>query len=50
MIKVCIISVKVITFNVDDRKPVPAMANELWGCLYEDKAYISDPLALELSK
>nr|WP_223823886.1 transposase [Candidatus Enterovibrio escacola] len=43
-----IISVKGTTANVDDRKPVPAMTDELWGCLYEDKDYISNPLEREL--
>nr|WP_263364288.1 transposase [Candidatus Enterovibrio escacola] len=30
-------SVKVTTANVDDNKPVPEMADELYGCLYVDK-------------
>nr|WP_150138594.1 transposase [Candidatus Enterovibrio escacola] len=44
-----IISVKVTTANVDDKKPVPKTANELWGCLYGDKDYISGPLEWELA-
>ena len=30
--------------NVDDRKPVPQMAKRLWGKLFADKGYISQPL------
>jgi hypothetical protein len=30
--------------NVDDRKPVPHMAKNLWGKLFGDKGYISQPL------
>ena len=30
--------------NVDDRKPVPHMAKKLWGKLFGDKGYISQPL------
>ena len=30
--------------NVDDRKPVPHMAKRLWGKLFADKGYISQPL------
>lgn len=30
--------------NVDDRKPVPHMARELWGKLFGDKGYISQAL------
>ncbi|WP_104399763.1 IS982 family transposase [Vibrio penaeicida] len=44
-----IISVKVTTANVDDRKPVPAMVENLWGSLYGDKGYISGPLEQELA-
>nr|WP_263363661.1 transposase [Candidatus Enterovibrio escacola] len=32
---------KVTTANVDDRKPVFEMVDELWGFLYGDKGYIS---------
>jgi hypothetical protein len=31
--------------NVDDRRPVPQMVKELWGRLFGDKGYISQPLA-----
>lgn len=31
--------------NVDDRKPVPQMVRDLWGRLFGDKGYISQPLA-----
>jgi len=30
--------------NVDDRKPVPHMAKNLWGKLFADKGYISQPM------
>jgi hypothetical protein len=30
--------------NVDDRKPVPAMARDLFGKLFGDKGYLSQPL------
>jgi hypothetical protein len=30
--------------NVDDRKPVPQLAKKLWGKLFGDKGYISQPL------
>ena len=31
--------------NVDDRRPVPHLARRLWGKLFGDKGYISQPLA-----
>ena len=31
--------------NVDDRRPVPHMVKDLWGRLFGDKGYISQPLA-----
>ncbi|PCS23537.1 transposase [Candidatus Enterovibrio escicola] len=31
------ILIKVTTANVDDRKPVLEMADEIWGCLYGEK-------------
>jgi hypothetical protein len=31
--------------NVDDRKPVALMVKDLWGRLFGDKGYISQPLA-----
>jgi len=34
--------------NVDDRKPVPHLAKELFGKLFGDKGYISQPLAQSL--
>jgi hypothetical protein len=34
--------------NVDDRKPVPNLAKVLFGKLYGDKGYISQPLAQSL--
>lgn len=36
--------------NVDDRKPVPSMAQGLWGKLYADKGYISKKLVEELAE
>ncbi len=44
-----IISVKVTMANVDDRKPVSEMIDELWGCLYKGKDYISGPLQREFT-
>nr|WP_223824244.1 IS982 family transposase [Candidatus Enterovibrio escacola] len=44
-----IISIKVTMANVDDKKPVSEMVNELWACLYGDKYYISSPLERELA-
>ncbi|PCS21184.1 Mobile element protein [Candidatus Enterovibrio escicola] len=32
------------TANVDDKKPVSEMIDELLACLYGDKSYISGPL------
>ena len=29
---------------MDDRKPVPQVAKRLWGKLFADKGYISQPL------
>lgn len=34
--------------NMDDRKPVPRLAKKLFGKLYGDKGYISQPLAQTL--
>jgi hypothetical protein len=31
--------------NTDDRRPVPHLVKELWGRLFGDKGYISQPLA-----
>jgi hypothetical protein len=35
--------------NVDDRRPVPHMVRDLWGKLFGDKGYISQPLSALLS-
>ena len=34
--------------NVDDRKPVPRLTERLFGKLFGDKGYISQPLAEQL--
>lgn len=34
--------------NVDDRKPVPKLVRDLWGKLFGDKGYLSQPLATQL--
>jgi Transposase DDE domain len=34
--------------NVDDRKPVPSLVKPLWGKLFGDKGYISQPLFEQL--
>jgi hypothetical protein len=34
--------------NIDDRKPVPRLAKKLFGKLFGDKGYISNPLAQSL--
>ncbi len=44
-----IISVKMTTTNMDDRKPVSEMMDELCGCLYGDKGYISGLFEWELA-
>ena len=36
--------------NVDDRKPVPKLAKELFGKLFGDRGYISEPLQKILSE
>ena len=36
--------------NCDDRKPVPHLVKRLWGKLFGDKGYISNPLKLLLSE
>ncbi len=38
-----------MTANVDDRKPVLDFPDELLGCLYGDKGYISGSLERELA-
>ena len=45
-----ILSVKVTPGNTDDRAPVPAMAEGLWGKLYGDKGYLSQALFDELQE
>lgn len=35
--------------NTDDRKPVPKLARKLWGKLFGDKGYVSNPLKLLLA-
>ncbi len=34
--------------NVDDRRPVLKLAERLWGSLFADKGYLSQPLTREL--
>ncbi|MDJ0577897.1 MAG: transposase, partial [Xenococcaceae cyanobacterium MO_234.B1] len=34
--------------NIDERKPVPTLAKNLWGRLFGDKGYISQDLFQEL--
>ncbi len=34
--------------NTDDRRPVPKLAERLWGRLFADKGYLSQPLTQEL--
>lgn len=34
--------------NVDDRKPVPSLVKHLWGKLFGDKGYVSQPLFEQL--
>ncbi len=34
--------------NVDDRHPVPKLVHQLWGKLFGDKGYLSQPLADQL--
>ena len=43
-----IVSLKITAGNEDDRKPVPDMAEAIWGKLYADKGYISQALTGEL--
>ena len=39
-----ILATKLTAGNVDDRKPVPEMAKDLYGKLYGDKGYVSSLL------
>ncbi len=43
-----ILATKLTAGNVDDRKPVPEMAKDLYGKLYGDKGYVSSLLSDEL--
>ena len=43
-----IVSLKLTKGNIDDRKPVPDMADSIFGKLYADKGYISKALSGEL--
>ncbi len=43
-----ILGTKLTAGNVDDRKPVPEMAKDLYGKLYGDKGYVSSLLSDEL--
>jgi hypothetical protein len=36
--------------NCDDRRPIPKLAKRLWGKLFGDKGYVSNPLKLFLSE
>lgn len=36
--------------NTDDRRPVPTLARKLWGKLFGDKGYVSNPLKLLLAE
>jgi len=44
-----VLSFHITSGNVDDRKPVPSLAQDLWGKLYADKGYISKKLLEELA-
>jgi hypothetical protein len=39
-----LLAVQLTSGNVDDRTPVPALAEGLWGKLFGDRGYISQPL------
>ena len=43
-----ILNVSLTAGNVDDRKPVPELVKELFGKLFGDKVYLSQPLFHEL--
>lgn len=43
-----LVALKLTKGNEDDRKPVPEMADAIWGKLYGDKGYISKALTGEL--
>ena len=40
-----ILATKLTAGNIDDRKPVPEMAKDLYGKLYGDKGYVSSLLS-----
>jgi hypothetical protein len=39
-----LLSIRLTPGNVDDRRPVPVLVKELFGKLFGDKGYISQPL------
>lgn len=43
-----LLAIKVTPGNVDDRKPLPDLAKELFGKLFADKGYLSNPLTEQL--
>ena len=43
-----LVACRITPGNVDDREPLPEMAKNLWGKLFGDKGYISQPLFEEL--
>jgi hypothetical protein len=43
-----ILAFKLTTGNIDDRKPVPDLARDLWGKCFGDKGYLSSKLFEEL--
>lgn len=43
-----LLALRLTPANVDDRKPVPELAKQLWGKLFGDKGYLSQPLFEQL--
>ncbi len=43
-----LLAIQLTPGNVDDRKPVPQMAERLWGKLVGDRGYLSQPLFEQL--
>ena len=43
-----LLACQVTAGNTDDRRPVPTLAKRLWGRLFADKGYLSQPLTREL--
>lgn len=43
-----LLGVSITPGNVDDRQPLPRLAKKLWGKLFGDRGYISQPLFEEL--